>query len=740
MALHGCSVARFIALALFSCLVFGQSAVPDVNGYCYVQEGHLNIAMMAPLSTPGAPGVDEACTNRLRVPTRVQPPEATKFAVNEINARDDILVNITLGFVIMDTCYRDTVALSRALNCIPQKSGPDDKRRLLNISSEPRSYECRDDPTVEVVGVLGPSFSRSSVMVASLLSLFEIPVLSTFSTSDELSDKSRFRYFMRLVPPDSLQAQAIIDLCVHYEWTYISLLYTEGSYGENGEKQITTEANKAGICLAYTKKLPSDASQVFVETVVEHLIENYKARAVVVFTNSIQGTQIYQAAMKLNVHNYFIWIGADGLSDIEDFSVIPHNAMLIRFPARFYQPFTDYFRYLTPLNASDNIWVHRLWKDYYGCDWSWQSEHCEEVFRNITAKPPNMVPFNSKYYDGIYVYAYALDRLIKKQCPEAFTNQEILKDCFDGATLYSYMLNVTFPGVSGNVKFDEKGNMMAEYDFVQHQVDNTTGPKYVEVGVWSKNTESLSVFSNVERFKLQKIPESIHIINEMPKSVCSEPCLPRQFRIQKELPCCWECFYCRENERIRNGSECERCEDNTWPDEETATECEPIDPSYMHTRDPLALTLIIVNCCVLAFLILAVAFFRVNKNNKLIKASSAELTNITTSGIACALLTVFTFTAKPTAVSCKLSHFGFHLSVTLIYAPLLLKTVRVYRIFAGGKKGTRNLRLINKASQLTMSLLTFLIQVINSSSLFLYHSAQNRWQTQLLLKFPMSLC
>ena len=32
-------------------------------------------------------------------------------------------------------------------------------------------------------------------------------MISTSASSDELSDKSRFRYFLRLVPPDRLQAQ-----------------------------------------------------------------------------------------------------------------------------------------------------------------------------------------------------------------------------------------------------------------------------------------------------------------------------------------------------------------------------------------------------------------------------------------------------------------------------------------------------------------------------------------------------
>ena len=31
------------------------------------------------------------------------------------------------------------------------------------------------------------------------------------------------------------------DLCVHYGWNYVSILYSEGSYGVNGGRQVKHE-------------------------------------------------------------------------------------------------------------------------------------------------------------------------------------------------------------------------------------------------------------------------------------------------------------------------------------------------------------------------------------------------------------------------------------------------------------------------------------------------------------------
>lgn len=65
-----------------------------------------------------------------------------------------------------------------------------------------------------------------------LLSFSQIPQISYASTSTELSDKSRFEYFSRVVPPDNFQAQAIAEIVKAFDWRYTSTVAVEGEYGE----------------------------------------------------------------------------------------------------------------------------------------------------------------------------------------------------------------------------------------------------------------------------------------------------------------------------------------------------------------------------------------------------------------------------------------------------------------------------------------------------------------------------
>ena len=59
-----------------------------------------------------------------------------------------------------------------------------------------------------MTAVIGMGPSRQAVMTANILSIFKIPNLGILATSDELSDKTRFEYFLRLLPPDKYQVRS----------------------------------------------------------------------------------------------------------------------------------------------------------------------------------------------------------------------------------------------------------------------------------------------------------------------------------------------------------------------------------------------------------------------------------------------------------------------------------------------------------------------------------------------------
>nr|CAI5860294.1 unnamed protein product [Callosobruchus analis] len=131
----------------------------------------------------------------------VQRLEAMMFAIDSINKNPNILPNVTLGVHILDTCSRDTYALNQSLHSV-------------------------------------------SLQVANLLGLFHIPQISPASTAKALSDRGRFKYFARTVPPDTFQSSALVDIVKSVNWSYVSTIYSEGSYGEYGIEVFHREAQE----------------------------------------------------------------------------------------------------------------------------------------------------------------------------------------------------------------------------------------------------------------------------------------------------------------------------------------------------------------------------------------------------------------------------------------------------------------------------------------------------------------
>jgi len=109
------------------------------------------------------------------------------YLSRRVNEEHRLPHGLTLGAVIADDCTMPVTALARALQFLPVNK--DDNCRLCyhgnsnsSSSSNNNTRPHRDDihslsplHFFDVVGVIGAESSRSSVMIANLLSMFSIP-------------------------------------------------------------------------------------------------------------------------------------------------------------------------------------------------------------------------------------------------------------------------------------------------------------------------------------------------------------------------------------------------------------------------------------------------------------------------------------------------------------------------------------------------------------------------------------
>ena len=123
-------------------------------------------------------------------------------------------------------------------------------------------------------------------------------------------------------------------------------------------------------------------------------------------------------------------------------------------------------------------------------------------------------------------------------------------------------------------------------------------------------------------FSAQNLKIQNHSIT-IPESVCSKPCQPKEYLIQQELPCCWDCRKCYVNEYIvANGTSCKACPFGQWPDEETATYCTIIETTYLKWSSWITMLLSGIIVLGLFFTIYAAVFYVKKRQEKIIKATT----------------------------------------------------------------------------------------------------------------------
>ncbi len=478
-------------------------------------------------------------------------------------------------------------------------------------------------------------------------------------------------------------------------------------------KTIKELAYQHDICIAYSSEVRKGSTEEDYDRVVRNLLRNKEAKAVVLFVNGVYGHGIVAAAQRAGAVNNFIWLASDSVSPSGDMVGIEDTGaggFFMQLFATGSPSFPDYFQGLSP-SASTNPWLVELWEQQFGCS----AFHAVEasVSNSSCVWPKNMAEFpgyspyskTSLFNDTVLTFAYAIDNMLSAECPEAFQDKSLLYGCVHrGDILLKYLKKVTFRGLTGIVQFDEQGDADGKYKISQLQ---KIGNRYIvkTVGFWHKSSMSLDLTDDIYW-------NVVHEDGAAPESLCSKPCSVGEYYVQLELKCCWECRLCRDNEIVvRNNTKCKECEELYWPDL-NRTVCLPIGPTYLKWDEALPLLCLILSLIGLLACLFVSAMYGKHWNERLIKATSRELSLMALMGSILSYITVIFIMDRPSTTTCYFGRLGFNLSFTLSYAPLLAKTSRIYRIFAAARKGTKSPSFISSRFQVMLSIGMIFIQVM----------------------------
>ncbi|CAL7940399.1 unnamed protein product [Xylocopa violacea] len=617
----------------------------------------------------------------------VQRLEAMLFAVDQINKERKILPGITLGVHILDTCGRDTYALNQSLHFV--------RASLSNLDIS--VLECADKS------------------VANLLRLFHIPQISPASTAKALSDKTRFDYFARTVPPDTFQSIALVDVVKSANWSYVSTVYSEGSYGEYGIEVFTREATERNVCIAAALKVPSAADDRIFDDIILRLSKKPNARAVILFTRAEDARGILEAARRSNLSQPFQWLASDGwgrqIKLVEGLEDEAEGAITVELQSENIPGFDEYMTSLTPETNRRNPWFSEYWEEVFSCVLKKNSPHpnqngttCSPSLRLTSATGYEQESKVQFVVDAVYAFALALHHLQRDACGKNEGLCPTMANYDRGAFYRNYLLNVSFTDAAGSeVKFDEHGDGLARYEILNFRKSDQNGSNGYHYRVVGKWFNSLDI--RTEELVWARGTKDI------PISACSLPCEPGMIKKQQGDTCCWVCDQCEVYEYVYDEYTCVDCGPGKWPHEDKRG-CYQLPINHIRWNSAFAIVPAVISCLgIVATLAVACLLFH-HRDTPVVRASGRELTIILLVGVLVCYLNTFVLLATPTTVTCILQRFGVGVSFSAVYGALLTKTNRIARIFDSASRSAVRPRYISPTSQVCIAAALIALQVV----------------------------
>eukprot|EP01130_Rhizamoeba_saxonica_P005436 TRINITY_DN2176_c0_g1_i1.p1 TRINITY_DN2176_c0_g1~~TRINITY_DN2176_c0_g1_i1.p1 ORF type:complete len:1107 (-),score=219.59 TRINITY_DN2176_c0_g1_i1:20-3340(-) len=354
-------------------------------------------------------------------PVRLIVEPAFRMAVEHINADPDLLPNHELVPIVMDSACNPSAAVTEFLSVV-----------------EGYYNDCSNK--TNIAGIIGPACSEASEAVSRLG--FPIPVLSYGSTSPSLSSTTDFPYFVRTVPSDLGQIDALIDIIKNIGITKLYLLYGPQQihvqfaqfFNIYCREQNITIVGEFSVDLTYDS--PIDIiTEVKKSGVTAFIISSYTYEAEILMkearTQGITGKG-------------YTWFGTEGWAGIPILEKIS--------------------------SGNDYDFVNGVIGAAAGFQESEKSLTFQQQINDYSPST-GYGPYTPYSYDTVYVLAYALHDIMEIQ------NYDIDDDGFY-QNLFSQILHGTnFEGVTGTVSFTVNGDRISRYNFnnIQNGVSVNVG-------------------------------------------------------------------------------------------------------------------------------------------------------------------------------------------------------------------------------------------------------------------------
>ena len=609
--------------------------------------------------------------------------EAMRYAINKINKNVSLLFGNRLGYRIIDSC-RNAATLRKSLfNTIRSKY---------------------------YLGIVGPPTSDEAIIAATVHSAYKSAVISNSASSTIFGDKKRYPNFFRTIPSDRLQVQALVSVVSYFDWRYVSVVNSYGSYGRGGMELLIEQLKKDGKCVAQRVDLPDDPTTLQYQRAIKELTSNEKAKVVVMFTNTHDTRGLLMAAKNTKV---LTWISSTSwytnFQMTDGVEAAANGSLILQYGDWYDQEFMEYFMNLT-LKSNNYTWFREFWSQTFNCTTKMEISSSKSLCTGN--EDMRRSSFDGKYLavkpvlNAVDSIACALRRAILERCPAGrnsciqnyYTNSFVFEE---DVVKYLRNRNTSCKEFINSVNINEDGYYNRNF-----LVLNFDGSGYRDIGIWKyNNTEKKGrLFLSVDKVRWRG--------GQKPVSLCSSPCSKGERKVLNSNYdiCCFTCQKCIQSQVLRNNT-CVECGFYERANQIDQT-CKPLPTVFIKMTDAAGCIIlfgsffgIIINSIVFAI------FFKF-RSSRIVKALSRELSLIIIAFLYICFSSPFVFLIKPSKIVCGLQRFIVGLSLTGCYTPLMLKTNRIYRIFKASKTSVTKPMLVGSMSQILICLGLIGIQLL----------------------------
>ncbi|TRY86618.1 hypothetical protein DNTS_018593 [Danionella cerebrum] len=574
---------------------------------------------------------------------------AAIHTVEEIN-RSGFLPGIRLGYKICDPCASPT----KVLHCL---------EHLLAINGSLPSLQDYSDFRPPSKAVLGERYSELSIAVAKLLSLYLHPQVSTSSSSPVLSDKLRYPSFMRVIPSDVHQAQALVQLMKHFSWDWVGVVYGDDDYGRAAHQSFR-EAAEGRVCAAFEKEVPHYLKHPEMDQYVTEAakaIQSSSAKVVLL----ILKPQVVEKLFREMIHTSTsrVWIASDAwamslpLSRMKEFWGVG-TVLGFSFTLGNISGFEQYLKDLRPTPGATNQYIEEYKDLRKNCS---LAENCT-IGDLLTA-----VELREAYRERVamYTFAYGLRDLLQcnlTACPGE-TN-------FPPWQLVESMRRVNFTLDGNRYSFDANGDFTVGYDVIMWRT--MKDDRVIDVvGKFLLSARDVEIYSEYQ-----------WINQTLLRSRCSKSCPPGTVKNQSRISCCYNCTPCVEGTYTNKWDqpECLKCPDGMGS-LKGATECQWFQEQYLFWQGGYPIALVVATAIGLLVVLASSIIFIVHRDTMLIQQADHCMSGLMLLGLIASFLTVFMFMGRPQPHKCLTQQVLYGLGFTLCVSCILVKAFRTFLTF-----------------------------------------------------------